>query len=231
MMKTINARTFLAAVATGFLAAPGVGSEYTTVREAEVVSSTPIIETVYESYQDCSGTALQKRSPSPYAERNNNVNQIIGGVVGGAVGSLAGKGSGKDAAAALGAVIGSEVLNPNNKGITEGEILGAVAGGVIGNQLGKGSGKTAATASGALIGKIAGGNIQENQNPSASGAAPAGYEQVRTCRTKEREKKVISGYTVKYLYDGSMFTDVLSYDPGNSVKIAVDVQAIEDLNR
>jgi len=220
--RTRNGLMLLAALATlGMAGNPAQAG--TVITDATIVSSKPIIETAYEPYEECSSTY---RKVDPYAKRNDNVSQVVGGLVGGAAGSFAGKGTGKDAAAALGAVIGSEVLSENNDGITEGEIIGAVVGGIVGNQVGKGGGKTAATASGALIGKIVGGNLQEGN--SASGPAPAGYERVRACRTLEREKKVITGYEVEYIYAGEIYSDILPYEPGETVRIAVDVGIVEE---
>ncbi len=216
MKRTATAMLATSIAVTGAMSA----TAGTVVKTARVISSTPVVETAYEPYETCT---TQLRKADPYAKRNDTINQVVGGLVGGAAGSAAGKGSGRDAAAAVGAVIGSEVLNPDNEGLGQGEIVGAVVGGLVGNNVGKGSGKTAATATGALIGKIVGGNIE---NPETA-TSKDGYKRVSVCKTHEREKKIITGYTVKYSYGGNIFTDVLDHDPGSEVKIAVDVAVIE----
>lgn len=214
-MNNVPRGLLVAAVAIG-LGGSVVEAE-TIVRTARVLSTEPIVETVHEPYQECGTAAADPYDP--YAGRNDVINQIVGGVVGGAAGSAVGKGSGRDAAAAAGAVIGSELLNPDNPGLTEGEIIGAVAGGLVAHQVGKGSGKTAATATGALIGKIVGGNLQEGARVGGPG---------RRCVTLSREKKVITGYTVRYEYNDEVFIGRLPYKPGDLVDISVEVGLVEN---
>lgn len=212
-MKNASTGLLAAILAAGLGGAPA--NAETIVRTGKVLSAEPILETAYESYREC-GTA----KANPYRDRNDTINQIVGGAVGGIAGSTIGKGSGKDAAAAAGAIIGSELLNPDNKGFTEGELIGAIAGGVIAHNVGKGSGKTAATATGAVIGKIVGGNLE-------GGARRASQE----CVLRSREKKVITGYTVRYEYNGETFIGTLPYEPGDTVDVSVEVGLVENRTR
>ena len=186
------------------------------ITRARVLESAPIIETVYEPYEECRYETRVKR------RRDNTGDKVLGGILGGAAGSALGKGSGRDAAAGVGAILGSEVAAQDGA-LTEGEIIGGIVGGIVGNQIGKGGGKTAATGAGALIGAIVGDNLQ-------NGGSTAGRTTTkeRVCEQKERTKKVITGYEVVYEYDGVRQTGVLSYKPGNFVDINVGVDLVED---
>jgi uncharacterized protein YcfJ len=90
------------------------GSAYAAsdfVDSAQVISSTPIIERVAESRQEC--------DPAPAPQKSNNIiAPIIGGVVGGLLGHQIGQGRGQTAATVVGAT------------------GGAVAGSMIGNRAG-----------------------------------------------------------------------------------------------
>ena len=186
------------------------------VSAAKVVYSTPIIETVSEPVETC-------REELRRVNRQNGAqgDRIIGGILGGAAGSAFGKGSGKDAAAAAGAVLGGEIGAQDGE-LTGGELIGGVAGGIIGNQVGGGSGKTAATAAGALIGSIIGDELQNG--PERRGKSGE-HRKVRVCSQTEREKKVITGYTVVYEYGGRQMSGVLPYQPASGSTVAIHVSA------
>ena len=188
---------------------------------AKVVQSTPILETVYEQYEECRYETRVKRTRRP----DNTGDKVLAGILGGAAGSQVGSGSGSDAAAGVGAVLGSELADGD--GFTEGEIIGGIVGGIVGNQVGKGGGKTAATGAGALIGAIVGDNLQNGGQP----AAASKRVKERICESKERAKKIITGYEVIYEYDGVRQTGVLSYSPGDYVDINVGVDLVEDRTR
>jgi len=81
------------------------------VDTAQVISSTPIIERVSESRQECDPASAPKKS-------SNIVAPIIGGVLGGLLGHQVGQGSGQTAATIVGAT------------------GGAVAGSAVGNRVG-----------------------------------------------------------------------------------------------
>ena len=102
-MKSKTLLTIVAALASG----GALAADY--VDTAQVLSSTPIIERVADSRQECSPTA-----PAP-EKSTNYVAPIIGGVVGGLLGHQVGQGRGQTAAtivgAAGGAVAGSAVAN------------------------------------------------------------------------------------------------------------------------
>lgn len=202
-------------IASAALAAPAAADSFIT--RARVLESSPIVETVYEPYEECRYETRETR-----ARRDNTGEKVLGGILGGAAGSAVGKGSGRDAAAGIGAILGGEVAAQDG-GLSEGEIIGGIVGGIVGNQIGKGGGKTAATGAGALIGSIVGDNLQHG------GSAAAGTtEKQRVCVQKERAKKIITGYEVVYEYDGVRQTGVMSYKPGDYVDISVGVDLVED---
>ena len=89
----------IAAVAVALLG----GSAYAAsdfVDIAQVISSTPIVERVTESRQECDAAPAPQKS-------GNIVAPIIGGVVGGLLGHQVGQGSGKTAATIVGATGGA----------------------------------------------------------------------------------------------------------------------------
>jgi uncharacterized protein YcfJ len=113
----------------------------------------------------------------------------------------------------------------NNSG---GTLLGALIGGALGNQVGKGDGRTAATIGGAVIGGAIGNHVaRENDN----------YDQyrdnsgvVRRCRTVsdnngyDNGSRGGSGYNVTYRYGGQTYHAVTNYNPGNTMRVVVDVR-------
>ncbi len=113
----------------------------------------------------------------------------------------------------------------NNGGAT---LFGAILGGVIGHQFGSGSGNDAATAVGALLGAAIG-------NDAARRAPDRGYERdtyarpVRRCQTNysSHEEERIDGYNVTYRYHGQKYRTRMPYDPGDKLRIRVDVRPAE----
>ena len=104
-----------------------------------------------------------------------------------------------------------------------GTIFGAIIGGVIGHQIGNGHHNDAATVAGTLIGAAMG---------SSAGQDNAGYEStthsrpVQRCETKSRqhEEERIDGYRVIYQYHGQKYATQMPYDPGDRIRIRVDVR-------
>lgn len=105
-----------------------------------------------------------------------------------------------------------------------GAILGGLIGGLAGNQVGGGSGRTAATAAGAIAGAVIG-DRNENANVPNSG----GYQeqQVKQCRTVDHWESRTSGYEVTYEYRGRNYTDVMSYDPGERLRLRVAIEPMQ----
>lgn len=101
---------------------------------------------------------------------------------------------------------------------TAGTVLGAVIGGVLGNTVGKGDGRRAAT----VVGAVAGGAV--GNRVSGQGRD---YETSQTqCRqvSSVSEQRRVVGYDVEYRYRGEIYTSRLSYDPGERLRVRVQVE-------
>ncbi|MDD4928663.1 MAG: glycine zipper 2TM domain-containing protein [Gallionella sp.] len=102
-----------------------------------------------------------------------------------------------------------------------GAVVGGIAGGLLGSQVGGGHGKTAATAAGAIAGVLVGDRLA---NPEQQ----TGSQQVERCREVGNSRNVITGYNVTYRYNGRDGTAITRYEPGNTVRVRVGVDLIEE---
>jgi uncharacterized protein YcfJ len=103
-------------------------------------------------------------------------------------------------------------------------LLGGIIGGVIGHQFGSGRGQDAATIAGAVIGSGVGYDAARRRQ-----AATGEERVVQRCATryeKEYEER-IDGYHVTYAYNGREFTTRMPYDPGEKLRVRVDVAPAE----
>jgi len=113
---------------------------------------------------------------------------------------------------------------PNTAG---GTLLGAVIGGVVGHQFGSGSGNDAATVAGTLIGAAVGNDVAKRRAYSEGGYASTRYaEPVERCETSYRnhEEERVDGYRVVYQYQGQKYATRMPYDPGERIRVRVDVR-------
>ena len=118
----------------------------------------------------------------------------------------------------------TEVRRPNTAG---GTILGAIIGGVVGHQFGSGHGNDAATVAGTLIGAAIGGNAsRKNANATGNYGSTQYSRPVQRCETsyRQHEEERIDGYRVIYKYHGQKYATQMPYDPGNRLRIRVDVR-------
>ena len=105
-----------------------------------------------------------------------------------------------------------------------GTLLGAIIGGVVGHQIGSGHGKDAATVAGSLIGAAIGNNTARRSHIAN------GLEQharpVQRCKTTYRSHREerIDGYRVTYRYNGQKYQTEMPYDPGQSLRVRVDIR-------
>jgi uncharacterized protein YcfJ len=120
----------------------------------------------------------------------------------------------------------------NKRGVGPGTVLGAVLGGVIGHQFGNSSGgRDRGTAAGAIIGGLVG-HDAENRGGYDRVTTRQVYdvERVPVTRNVERCNVVadyrdeIRGYDVRYNYQGREYTTRMTYDPGRTVNVNVDVR-------
>lgn len=127
-------------------------------------------------------------------------------------------------------------------GQSTGTVLGGIVGAAIGNQVGDGDGRRAATVAGALLGSAIARdsyrdrgysqhNDYNNYNNYDNGyGRDSGYqrETVRyeqRCRSVQdyREDDRVVGYSVRYDYNGQLYTTQTSYHPGSTIRVRVDV--------
>ena len=143
---------------------------------AQVLSSTPVYDTVNEPRREC-WTETSRYETRSYRDGNNTGSTVLGAIAGGLIGSTVGKGNGKVAAAAVGAATGAVVGSRWNNGSTRYE------------------------------------------------SSP---RQVERCRTNDDYRQVVSGYDVRYRFQGREFSTRLPNDPGKWLTLNVSFSVAED---
>ena len=122
----------------------------------------------------------------------------------------------------------------NGAPIGAGTVIGAIAGGVIGHQFGNSSGgRDRGTAAGAIVGGLVGNQVDRDNNnyaPSQSVEVERRpvTRDVERCRTIQEVREVPVGYDVTYRYGGREFVTRMPFDPGRRLRVAVDVQPVEE---
>jgi len=117
---------------------------------------------------------------------------------------------------------------PPPRGSAGSMILGGILGAAVGNQIGRGDGRRAATVAGALIGTAIGHDVGDRRNAQYGGgrvvteSRPYEAERCEVQHRQEYEQR-IDGYRVTYEYNGRRQTTQLPYDPGDRIRVRVDV--------
>ena len=106
-----------------------------------------------------------------------------------------------------------------------GTLLGSTIGVVVGNQVGHGRGKDVARVAGALIGGAIGHNVSVDRQRMQGGPRQT-YERCDV-RYRERLEERIDGYEVTYAYAGREYVTRMPYDPGERLRVRVDVSPAE----
>lgn len=106
---------------------------------------------------------------------------------------------------------------------TGGAVIGAIAGGLLGSTVGKGNGKVAAAAVGAATGAVVG--DRWNTGATRTESVPV---QVERCRTQDNFRQVLSGYDVRYRFQGREYGTRLPYDPGKWLVLNVNFTVAQD---
>lgn len=106
-----------------------------------------------------------------------------------------------------------------------GSIVGGIAGALLGSQVGGGNGRTAATAAGAIAGALVGDRVENTGGNTGGGGVQE--QAVRQCRTVDHWESRNNGYEVTYDYRGRNYTTMMSYDPGQSVRLHVSVEPVQ----
>ena len=103
-----------------------------------------------------------------------------------------------------------------------GTLLGGAIGTVLGNQVGHGRGKDVARVAGALIGGAIGHNVSVDRQRHLDGTPLRTDER---CEVRYRDSFVerIDGYDVTYEYAGREYVTRMPYDPGERIRVLVDV--------
>lgn len=108
------------------------------------------------------------------------------------------------------------------KDTTGAQVVGGILGAVIGSKMGKKEGtKVLGATAGAIIGSSIGKEAAASPEPPAPGV---------TCRVenKMREFERQAGFRVVYLYQGEQFVTELPFEPGNEIKLKVEVAPVID---
>jgi uncharacterized protein YcfJ len=120
-----------------------------------------------------------------------------------------------------------ERTGPAPRGSAGSMILGGIIGAAIGNQIGHGDGRRAATVAGAVIGSAVGHDAADRRNGRTervvTESRPVEAERCET-RYDEQFEDRIDGYRVTYEYNGIRQTTQLPYDPGDRIRVRVDVR-------
>ena len=102
-----------------------------------------------------------------------------------------------------------------------GTLLGGLIGGALGNQVGDGRGRQVARAAGAIIGGAIGHNVSQQRQRERFGDDRY-YERCET-RYRDRYDERVDGYEVTYEYGGRQYVTRMPYDPGDRIRVRVDV--------
>jgi len=106
-------------------------------------------------------------------------------------------------------------------------ILGAVLGGALGSKWGhKSSNEVGAVVGAALGGAV--GYDWSRRRAEAAGPATVYYRTQQVCNVVQdiREEERIAGYDVMYTYLGQTYATRMSYDPGRTVRVRVQVDPV-----
>lgn len=113
------------------------------------------------------------------------------------------------------------------QGLAGPTILGGLIGGAIGTRIGRGDGRRAATVAGVLIGSaIARDAAARRRAEQGAYSEPRTVERCDVRYTHSVEER-IDGYDVEYEYSGERYHTRLPYDPGDRMRIRVDVTPAE----
>jgi len=103
-------------------------------------------------------------------------------------------------------------------------VLGAILGGVIGHQFGGGSGRDAMTLAGAALGGTIAKDSQRRNNPREFYAS---LEDRCGINTNWRETEQVIGWDVVYEYDGETYVTRMQDEPGDRIRVRVDVRPLD----
>jgi uncharacterized protein YcfJ len=113
---------------------------------------------------------------------------------------------------------------PTTAGRTVATVIGGVLGAAIGSQAGGGSARYATSAIGSMVGGMAGQQVYENAHRDPRTATVTVCDPVTAGNgSYPASESRVSGYDVTYEYAGRTYTTRTSYNPGDRIRVRVDV--------
>jgi uncharacterized protein YcfJ len=108
-------------------------------------------------------------------------------------------------------------------------ILGGLVGAVIGHQLGSGHARGLGTLAGAVIGGAIGRDAGRYRDHNEGDARPVQALESERCETRydQHYEQQVDGYLVRYRYDGRTYETMLHYNPGDRLRVRVNVSPVE----
>jgi len=103
-----------------------------------------------------------------------------------------------------------------------GAVAGGAVGGVLGNQIGKGGGRDVATVLGAVLGAVVGHDVTAQQQTNYYTDVERRCEEVDNYVTERN----LTGYEVKYRYNGRTYTTIMDQRPGKVIDLQVSIQPL-----
>ena len=116
-----------------------------------------------------------------------------------------------------------------NTGRTVATVIGGIAGAVLGSKVGGGSGQVAASAIGGMVGGMAGRQVYDNahrpqRTATVQVCVPVPVNGSYNGSYYGNANNVATGYDVTYEYAGRQYTTRTSYNPGDRIRVRVDVR-------
>lgn len=114
---------------------------------------------------------------------------------------------------------GSAASSVNPSGRTLATVVGGIAGAVVGSRFGGGSGQLLGTAVGTMAGGVAGRSVYDANHPTGG--------TVRVCEpvSYRDAREHVDGYDVTYEYAGRTYHTRSDYNPGERIRVRVQVSA------
>ena len=112
----------------------------------------------------------------------------------------------------------------SNTGRTVATVVGGIAGAVLGSKIGGGSGSVAASAIGTMVGGMAGRQVYDNSHRPQRTATVQICDPVPVNGYYGNANNAVSAYDVTYEYAGRRYTTRTTYNPGDRIRVRVDVR-------
>ena len=116
----------------------------------------------------------------------------------------------------------SRYTEPRRKSYTP-EIFGALVGAAIGREFGHGRGRHVGAVAGAVLGGSIARDAKHKQRHRTPSAVP-----VERCEVQSEyyDEERVTGYLVKYRYRGNTYTTHMDHDPGDQIRVRVNVSPV-----